>query len=163
MRKKWQRLAATLKKEGKVKFFGVSNFTPNQYNMLANEMELVTNQVESNLLHLDSYLDGTFDQCQEKEIHPMIWSPLAGGRIFTPQSERESSVKEKLLSLAKKYEVDLDVLAYAWLLRHPTNPIIIIGTGNQSRILKVNEAYKVSWDLQDWFDLWSTSTGVEVP
>lgn len=157
------KISHVLKQEGKVKYFGVSNFTPSQYTMLASEMELVTNQVEANPLQLTSYLDGTFDQCQERGISPMIWSPLAGGRIFSPKSEREVRVREKLGQLAEKYQVDLDVLAYSWLLRHPTGPIVILGTSNPERILKVRKTYDVNWDIQDWFDLWSSSTGEEVP
>lgn len=152
-----------LKSEGKVKHFGVSNFTHTQMEMLGNEMELVTNQVEAHPLHLTPYLDGTFDLNVKLGISPMIWSPLAGGRIFNPSSESEKRVFEKLSELSKKYEQPIDVLVYSWLLRHPSNPVIVIGTNKPERILLTKKAKEVSWDIQDWFDVWSSSTGQEVP
>ncbi len=68
---------------GKVQHFGVSNFSPAQFELLQSRFPLVTNQVELHPLHLAPLHDGTLDQCQQRRIQPMIWSPLAGGRLFT--------------------------------------------------------------------------------
>ena len=71
----------TLKKAGKVKHFGVSNFLPSQVSLLQSALKdpLLINQVELSLLQLTPFEDGTLDQCQEHKITPMAWSPLAGG------------------------------------------------------------------------------------
>jgi predicted oxidoreductase len=55
-----------LQQSGKVRFFGVSNFTPSQVDLLQSRLDvpLVTNQIEVNVLHLDPLHDGTLDQCQ---------------------------------------------------------------------------------------------------
>jgi predicted oxidoreductase len=68
-----------LKESGKVKYFGVSNFNPGQFNLLQSRLDfsLVTNQIEFNPLCLDSLHNGTLDQAQELRMSPMIWSPLA--------------------------------------------------------------------------------------
>lgn len=57
---------------GKVRHFGVSNYTPSQFDMLQTrlhqltngKLSLVTNQVEASVLELQCLYDGTFDQCQ---------------------------------------------------------------------------------------------------
>mgnify|MGYP001954561276 CR=1 FL=1 len=76
-----------LRAEGKVRYFGVSNFTVPQFEMLQSRITLMTNQVEASILHLPPFLDGTFDQCLKKRISPMVWSPLGGGNLFTEQGE----------------------------------------------------------------------------
>ena len=55
-----------LKAEGKVSYFGVSNFNPSQIDLLQSRLPfpLVTNQIELSVLHLDPLYDGTLDQCQ---------------------------------------------------------------------------------------------------
>lgn len=64
---------AALRQAGKVLHFGVSNFTPWQFDLLASRLDfpLVTNQVEVSVLHLETLHDGTLDQCQRLGIAPM--------------------------------------------------------------------------------------------
>jgi predicted oxidoreductase len=78
-----------LRSEGKVNYFGVSNFTQNDFTLLQSylDFDLVTNQIEASVLKYDNFENGTIKFLQEKRISPMIWSPLAGGEIFTSQSE----------------------------------------------------------------------------
>ena len=69
---------------GKVRHFGVSNFTPSQFALLQSpHSDLVTNQIEASPLHIAPFHDGTLDQAQDLGVAPMIWSALAGGRLFT--------------------------------------------------------------------------------
>jgi len=71
-----------LKQQGKVLKFGVSNFSPSQFSLLQSKLDfpLITNQVELNPLRFSCIEDGTLDQCQERRIRPMAWSPLADSR-----------------------------------------------------------------------------------
>ena len=61
-----------LQKEGKVKEFGVSNFTPSQFELLNSHIQLHTNQVEISVLHTDTLYDGTLDQLQKYGVRPML-------------------------------------------------------------------------------------------
>jgi predicted oxidoreductase len=74
-----------LRQAGKVKHFGVSNFTPSQFALIQSRLDfpLVTNQIEFSVLHLPPLYDGALDQCQQLRVPPMAWSPLAGGKLFT--------------------------------------------------------------------------------
>ena len=44
---------------------------------------LVTHQIEFSPLQLQALGDGTLDQCVDLCLRPMIWSALAGGRLFS--------------------------------------------------------------------------------
>ena len=74
---------AKLKAQGKVREFGVSNFTPTQVTALqrACPMPLLVNQVQIHLGDLHCFVDGTLDQCLAENITPLAWSPLAGGLL----------------------------------------------------------------------------------
>ena len=73
-----------LHQSGKVRHFGVSNFTPAQFALLQSRLPftLATNQVEISPIHQPTILDGTLDQLQQLRIRPMAWSCLGGGRLF---------------------------------------------------------------------------------
>ncbi len=69
-----------LKASGKVKHFGVSNFSPSQVSLLQSALAepLLVNQIEINIHNINSLSDGTLDQCQQHSITPIAWCPLGG-------------------------------------------------------------------------------------
>lgn len=69
-----------LHQSGKVRHFGVSNFTPAQFTLLQSRLPftLATNQVEISPVYQPLLLDGTLDQLQQLRIRPMAWSCLGG-------------------------------------------------------------------------------------
>ncbi|WP_088893704.1 aldo/keto reductase [Leptolyngbya ohadii] len=165
-----------LHQAGKVRHFGVSNFTPSQFNLLASRLPfpLVTNQVEISVLHLDPFTDGTLDQCQQLRIAPMAWSPLAGGRLFQsqnhqpqnhqPQNDRTQRVRAALQQVGEQLNgATTDQVAFAWLLTHPAKIIPILGTGKIDRIQSAVAAEKLRLSREQWFTIWTASTGAEVP
>ncbi|CAG0910530.1 unnamed protein product, partial [Cyprideis torosa] len=50
-----------LKKSGKVKSFGVSNFTPSQMLLVNSTVDVNANQIEISLFELSAFLDGALD------------------------------------------------------------------------------------------------------
>lgn len=151
--------------EGKIKHVGVSNFTTSQFQLFQSklDMPLVTNQVECSLLHLDAIYDGTFDQCQELNISPMLWSPFAGGKLFSGSGKRVKRIQKAGKKICKKYDIELDQLALGWCLRLPCNPLAILGTGKNRRIKKAARALELQLDRQDWFMLLEAAQGEPVP
>jgi predicted oxidoreductase len=149
----------TLKQQGKVLYFGVSNFTPSQFELLSSafDLSLVTNQVQFSPLHVDPIYDGTFDQCQRLGVAPMIWSPLGGGGLFTDQpSEREARVQAALRAAAdapNTGDVTIDQIALAWTMQHPARPVPVIGTGKIERVKKAVEAESIQLERQQWFEV----------
>lgn len=155
-----------LKKQGKVLNFGVSNFLPSQYNLLNSYLDtpLVTNQIELSVLNLENLHNGTIDLAQEKAIHPMIWSPLAGGNLFTDNSDKGSNVRNALEKV--RYETNansIDEIAYAWLLHHPSKMIPIVGSQKIDRLKAAVNATKIELTKDQWFQIYTASLGHDIP
>ncbi|MDX2213006.1 MAG: aldo/keto reductase [Oculatellaceae cyanobacterium bins.114] len=151
---------------GKVRYVGVSNFTPSQFELLASRLNvpLVTNQIEISVLHLEPFLDGTLDQCQRLKIAPMAWSPLGGGALFHSSEIRAKRLYSSLTEVGQELGgLTADQVALAWLLTHPANIIPLLGTGNLDRIRVAAIALETRLTREQWFKIWSASTGTDVP
>lgn len=151
--------------DGKVKAVGVSNFKPHDFDLLQSAMQtrLVTNQVEISLLQHSSFLDGTIAQLQRLAIHPMAWSPLAGGRLFSPEDAAGRRLLPRLEQIGREAGVGPDAVALAWLLAHPCRICPVVGTNSIDRIGKLADALKSTIDRETWFELWTLAAGHEVP
>ncbi|PRP87481.1 aldo/keto reductase [Planoprotostelium fungivorum] len=159
-----------LKNEGKVRHWGVSNHTVHQVELLQSRLSfpLVTNQIELSVTHLQPLDDGTLDQCQKLRISPMLWSPLGGGKLFDRENTDQQIQRiQKAISDVSHELNDLpeDLVAYAWLLRHPSKPVILLGTNNRQRMQSVRDLYdrNIRLDLQQWYSIWEASKGHPVP
>ena len=153
----------TLRTQGKVKAFGVSNYTPAQYELLQSRTPLVTNQVECHPLHRAPLNDGTFDQAQRLRARPMIWSPLAGGALFSSEAEDAMRVRGTLTSIGARYGVSAATIAFAWLLRLPCNPYPITGSRRIEAMQEAVAATAITLDRQEWTDILVAATGNDVP
>lgn len=155
----------TLKESGKVLNFGVSNFLPNQFDLLNANLpfKLLYNQIEVSVLNIESFNNGTLTHCLKNKILPIAWSPFAGGKLFNPKIDREIRISKKLKTVAKKYEKTDSQIALAWLLKHPANIYPIIGTLNLERIEDAMQSIKIDLDLQDWYEIFEASNGKPVP
>lgn len=153
-----------LKQSGKVRQFGVSNFSPSQFDLLASRLDfpLVTNQIEISVMHLEAFTDGTLDHCQRLRITPMAWSPLGGGELFS-NSSQAVRLQKALAAVARSLDATVDQVALAWLLAHPARIVPILGTGNLARIKSATQAERFALTREQWFSIWAASTGVEVP
>ena len=153
----------TLRDAGKVRHFGVSNFTPSQFALLHQSFPLVTNQVECHPLHTDCLTDGTFDQLLALGIRPMIWSPLGGGKYFKGESTNVLRLRDAVRTVAEKYgNVGEDVVLLAWLLRHPVGCLPVVGTTKRDRLGDTRLALDLQLDDQDWFFILEAARGHEV-
>jgi predicted oxidoreductase len=151
-----------LRAAGKVLHFGVSNHAPSQFAMLHRRIALATNQLELSPLHLNALADGTLDQCVDLGVRPMVWSPLAGGRLFTGDDEPARRVRAVLDALGQAHGVSASTMAYAWILRHPSRPLPITGSSRIAAVAEAVAALPVRLDAADWYRVWSASTGHEV-
>ncbi|MEO9512510.1 MAG: aldo/keto reductase [Flavobacteriaceae bacterium] len=152
-----------LKKEGKVLAFGVSNFSPSQFDLLNTLTPLVTNQVEISLLHRNAFEDGTLDQCQKLKVIPSAWSPLGGGLLFKDSSDTKiKAIQNTLATLAKKYGAAADQILYAWLRKHPAGIIPVLGTSKIERIKTAHQALTIELTHEEWYMLWESALGREI-
>lgn len=127
---------------GKVRHFGVSNFKPSKVLALQRYVDdnLVTNQVEFSLGHLDPLDDGTLDQAVELGMSIMAWSPLAGGGLK----------KDPLTAIR-------------WLLKHPSKMIPVVGSRQPERIRELAKADEVEMSREDWYRLLVEARGKGLP
>ncbi|EIA0833421.1 aldo/keto reductase [Vibrio parahaemolyticus] len=155
-----------LHKVGKVKHFGVSNFTPRQFELLQSRLgkPLVTNQVEINPLNFEVAHDGTLDQMQMLRMRPMAWSCLGGGSIFNGESEQAIRVRNELEAIREEVgATSIDQVIYAWVRRLPSKPIPIIGSGKIERVQTAVNALNIELTREQWYRVWVASKGHGVP
>ncbi len=151
-----------LRQAGKVLHFGVSNHAPSQFALLHRRLALVTNQIEFSPLHLAPLSDGTLDQAVDLATPPMIWSPLAGGRLLTATDERAQRVRAALEALGRERGVSAATVAFAWIRRHPSRPVPITGSGRVEALREAVAALDVELSREDWTRIWRASTGHDV-
>ncbi|MGF1688614.1 aldo/keto reductase family oxidoreductase [Photobacterium japonica] len=157
---------AELKQQGKVNHFGVSNFTPSQFDLLQSRLDtpLVTNQVEINPLNIEVAHDGTLDHLQMKRIKPMVWSCLGGGAIFSGQSEQAVRVRNELEAIREEVgAASIDQVIYAWVRALPSQPLPIIGSSQIERVRTAVDALNITLTREQWYRVWVASKGHGVP
>jgi len=157
---------SSLKKEGKVLHFGVSNFTPGQYEMLKKftEEKLVTNQVEISPYCLEHFENGNMDFFLKENIKPMAWSPLAAGKLLNPHDEKGPRIMRALLQVSEELNVvPVDKVIYAWLLKHPVSMMPVVGTGKIERIKSAVNALDIDMTLEQWYKIFIAALGKELP
>lgn len=146
---------------GKVKSVGVSNFRRWDWDLLQSAMKtkLATNQIEMSVLAHDAFTNGDLAFLQQHGVSPMAWSPLGGGALF---GDGHTRVRDVLAKIADQHNVDISVIAIAWLLAHPANIIPVLGTNKLARIAQSAAARNVEIDRQTWFEIYSAALGHEV-
>jgi predicted oxidoreductase len=155
-----------LQKAGKVLHFGVSNFTPRQFELLDayTEQPLVTNQIEISPYRLEHFANENIDFLLKNKIPPMAWSPLAGGALMHPQDEKSQRLYNTLNEIAEETEAaNIAQVIYSWLLQHPARIIPITGSGKISRIKDAVSALDLTMTTEQWYRIYTASTGEEVP
>jgi predicted oxidoreductase len=162
-----------LKAAGKVRFFGVSNFRPTLVTTLkaACPMPLIVHQVEISLAKIDCFTDGTLDQCLRDKITPLAWSPLARGALLDPgkaatarqEEQRLSRIAAAVGTVAKARGSNRAVVALAWLLKHPSGIVPIIGSTNPANIREAVNAAEMELTREEWYTLLNASRDERLP
>jgi predicted oxidoreductase len=164
---------AQLKRAGKVREFGVSNFRPAQVTWLrrACPFPLLSNQVEISLVRLDCFHDGTLDQCMAEGMTPMAWSPLGGGRLGTdtpidlqdPHHAHRLRIRETLDLIARRHGVSRVVVALSWLLKHPSRIVPVVGSTRPEHIRDAAQADGFELTREAWYQLLEAALGQRLP
>ncbi|MSU56774.1 MAG: aldo/keto reductase [Pedosphaera sp.] len=158
---------------GKARFFGVSNFRPSLVTALqaACPFPLIVNQVEISLPQRAAFEDGTLDQCLERNLTPMAWSPLGAGllgdgakRLLPAQQlYRTDEVVRVLDEIARARGVSRTVVAFAWLLKHPSGIVPIVGSTDPGRIGEAVRATELELTREEWYRLLLAARGEMLP
>jgi predicted oxidoreductase len=150
---------------GKVRSLGVSNMTVHQIAALQHflSVPLATTQPEISPLRITCFENGELDQAMMLGLSPLAWSPLGGGRIADPQTERDRAVAAELDRMAASAGISRTAAAYSWLMAHPAGIIPIVGTQNAARVAEAADAYKLQWTRTDWYAVLVAARGERLP
>ena len=150
-----------LKQQGKIKAFGVSNFTNSQVDLISKSTVVSVNQIEFSLTEHNAMHDGTLDYMMLNNITPMAWSPL--GYVFKDDNEQTRRIHKQLGELMGKYNATEDQLLLAWIMMHPANIHPVVGTTDYKRITNATKAIQIKLELEDWFLILVACQGHKVP
>lgn len=163
-----------LQEQGKVRHFGLSNVNRYQFEHLQAYLEqpLLVNQLQFSLVHtpmIDSGLQvnmlsqgavdrdgGILDYCRLKQVTIQAWSPflidLAQGTFFGhPDCVELNTVLEEL---AQVKGVSVEAIATAFILRHPAQMQVIVGSMKPERLRKIAQASQLELSREDWYRLY---------
>lgn len=167
-----------LESSGKVRHFGVSNVPPmmlellrkyvrqplviNQLQLSLEQSQLIDQAFYINNLSTDRSIDrdnGLLDYCRLHDITIQAWSPLQYGMIggcFLDHPDYPE-LNAGLDKLAKQYGVTKAAIALAWILRHPANMQVIVGTMNPTHLKESAEALSIRLTHREWYELYLAS------
>jgi predicted oxidoreductase len=169
---------------GKVRHFGVSNHTPGQIELLktAVRQKLVFNQIQLSLPHAPLFAQGVaanmtgLEQSVSRDnglleysrLNAMTlqaWSPFQAGffdGVFVGDRERFPALNAVLDELAAAHGVTPSGIAVAWIIRHPANIQVVLGTTNASRVAEAAAGSDVELSREEWYRLF-TAAGHTLP
>lgn len=164
-----------LEKSGKVRHFGVSNVPRVMLEVLKHTVKqpLIINQLQlsleqSQLIDAAFYMNnlttersidrdnGLLDYCRLHNITIQAWSPLQYGMFggCFIDDPKYPELNATLAELAEKYHVTKAAIALAWILRHPAQMQVIVGTMNPRHLEESAAATQVSLTHHEWYQLY---------
>lgn len=146
-----------LLRAGRIRAFGVSNFTPSGIALLRPLLDVDVNQIECSLLQCEPMFDGTLDAHLQQRMVTMAWAPLGG--LFGSTDARAVRTRHAVDELARKYACAPEQLVLAWLCQHPARIIPVVGTTELDRMRLAHAAATMRLDTEDWFALLEASRG----
>lgn len=169
---------------GKVRYFGVSNHTPGQIELLRRYVRqpLSLNQVQLSITHAPliasgiaanmagleqsiSRDNGLLDYSRVHDMTLQAWSPFQKGFFdgtFLGDRENFGPLNTVLDELAEKYGVTPTGIATAWITRHPAAMQVVLGTTRLSRVAEAVAGSDLPLTRPEWYRLF-TSAGHTLP
>ena len=151
----------TLLQSGKIKSFGLSNFTPPQVDLIQKYCGVSANQIEISLTMRDALYNGQLDQCLKDQITPMAWSPL--GDLVRSNAVIPDALTRALEEVAAVRGLTTAQIALAWLAKHPAGIVPVVGSTRPERLAQAMEAMETTLTLTEWFTLTEAATGKPCP
>lgn len=171
-----------LEQSGKVLHFGVSNFTSRQVELLQSglKQKLLVNQMQFGIMcpglvahgleantqmpHAADRDGEVLDYCRLKEITIQAWSPFQygffGGTFL--DNDQFPELNQTLQEVGDTYGVSKGAVAAAWILRHPANIQVILGTTKPERVREIAAGSEITLSREEWYRIY-LAAGNKIP
>ena len=167
--------------QGKVRYFGVSNFNPMQIELLQKAVPdpLVFNQLQFSVAHspmIDSgltvnmhtkqsvnYEGSVLEYCRLKNITIQAWSPFQKGFFegpFLGDDENYPKLNQVINRIADKYGVTNNAVAVGWITRHPANIQVVLGTTNVQRMKDACKGSELPLTKEEWYEIYQAAGNI---
>lgn len=170
-----------LRADGKVRMFGVSNFSAGQMRMFEESgIEIVANQLQFSLAHtalvdagfnVNMYKEesvvragGALEYARARGIALQAWSPFQYGKFegLFIGNEKYPVLNAELSRLAEQYECTPFAVAAAWILRHPAFKQVITGTTSAEHMNEICKGADITLSREEWYGLYEAA-GATLP
>jgi len=174
-----------LKATGKVRHFGVSNMSAAQIKLLQaySDEPFIVNQLDMSLAKIawldavvsvnrspwkdNTFPEGTIEHCRLENIQIQAWGPLAqgifSGRTLDNQPQNIVNTAAMVKTLAEEKGTTAEAIVLSWLMTHPAAIQPVIGSVNPQRIIACADADKLELSRKEWYDLYISSRGSQLP
>lgn len=173
-----------LYEQGKFEYLAVSNMHAGQMAWLqsAIDVPIIANQLEmslsasafvedgitTNMAQNSSYgfPRGTLEYCQQSATQLQAWGAMSQGLYANNDAVDNPNVmatRKVVAQLAQQYNVDANAIVLSWLLQHPSNMQAVIGTTNAERLAAASKATQVKLTREQWYLLFTTNRGQQIP
>ncbi|KEQ46568.1 aldo/keto reductase [Streptococcus oralis] len=163
-----------LYKQGKVRYFGVSNQNPMMMELLKKDVKqpLAVNQLQLSAAFTPGFESGfhvnmedsqaamrdgsIFEYCKLHDVVIQAWSVLQFGYFkgnFVG-NEKFQALNQVLERLAIKYGVTSSTIAVSWILRYPAKMQAVVGTTNPKHLREVSQAANFSLTRKEWYEIY---------
>lgn len=180
-----------LHRSGKVRYFGVSNHTPSQIELLKKYVRqpIVTNQIHLGLAHtypvddgMELILDiikgatssdhgytgiagsGILDYCRLHDIQVQSWSPLRFSQLLNPPADAKPEIRrtaQLLADMARQKDATPLAVALAWLLRHPAGIVPVVGSSDPEHLVEDCAADRITLNRDEWYSLFASAARIQ--
>lgn len=164
-------------------FLAVSNMHAGQIALIQThtDIPIIANQLEMSLLHSGFIEDGittnmhingstgfprgTLEYCMQQDIQLQAWGALAQGRFSQLDAEDKNiAATAKLIAhIAEQNDCHANAIVLAWLMMHPARIQPVIGTTQTERITQAAKASDITLTREQWYKIFETRRGSEVP
>ncbi|WP_455683821.1 aldo/keto reductase [Thomasclavelia sp.] len=157
----------------KVKYFGVSNHTSGQIELLKKycKQPIIINQLQFGPAHsqmidygifanMENGIDhdgGILDYCRLNDITIQPWSTIRAtlSEDTFLNNPNYPKLNKQLEILAVKYNVSKAAIVNAWILRHPANMQSIIGTTSIQNMLDSISGVDIRLTREEWYAVYN--------
>ena len=179
-----------LEKSGKVRVFGVSNFSGAQIDFLQSALsqKICVNQLQMSAAYCpiiesginvnmsgNDRADGILEYCRKNDITIQTYGTMQccftdetgyyySGAYLTPHAKKKKyfALNFMLDGLAQKYNTTPEAVAVAWTLHHPADMQAVIGTTLDKHLKLYSDCCEVPLTDYEWYKIYE-SAGHSIP